>query len=110
MLLAIAIPVGVTFGAVTWAVLRGRGKLTGLVLCALSATFGAFIGGLASQAMSNGSGRTELGVGVAVGALLASLAGAVAFGRRPKRAGGPVDRAGVAIEQPEHGEAPRTVR
>jgi hypothetical protein len=109
MLLAIAIPVGVTFGAVTWALIRGRGKLTGLVLCALFATVGAFIGGLAAQAMSNGSGRTELAIGTGLGALLASLVEAVGFGLRPKHAG-PVDPAGVALEQPEHGEAPRTVR
>jgi hypothetical protein len=109
MLLAIAIPVGVTFGAVTWALIRGRGKLTGLVLCALFATVGAFIGGLAAQAMSNGSGRTEVGIGAALGALLASLVEALGFGPRPKHSG-PVDPAGVALEQPEHGEAPRTAR
>jgi hypothetical protein len=109
MLLAIALPVGVTFGAVTWALIRGRGKLAGLVLCALFAVIGCFIGGLAAQAMSESTGRTELAIGVAAGGLLASLVEALAFGPRPKRASS-ADPSEVALEQPDHGEAPKAAR
>jgi hypothetical protein len=109
MLLAIAVPVGVTFGAVTWALIRGRGKLAGLVLCTLFAVIGSFIGGLAAQAMTVSVDRTGLAIGAVLGALLASLVEALGFGPRPKHATW-VDPAGVALDQPEHGEAPKTVR
>ena len=55
MLLAIAIPIGLTLGAATWALVRGPGGGSGLFLCMLFAIIGSFIGGLAAQALIDSS-------------------------------------------------------
>jgi uncharacterized membrane protein YeaQ/YmgE (transglycosylase-associated protein family) len=109
MLLAIALPVGLTFGVATWALMRGRGRGGGLVLSALFGIIGAFVGGLGGQAMGDGSG-TSIGLGTVVGGLLASVVEGVAFGRSPKGSASVDHRAGVAIEQPDHGEPVKTIR
>jgi hypothetical protein len=110
MLLAIALPVGLTFGVATWALMRGMGRGGGFVLSALFGIIGAFVGGLGGQAMGDGSG-TALGVGTVVGALLASVVESLAFGAGPKSASSVDHRGGVAVEQPEHhGEAVKTIR
>ena len=108
MLLAIALPIGLTFGTVTWALMRGRGKSGGWFLCVLFAIIGSFVGGLAGQAMV-GSTTTALGVGAVAGSLLACVVEALGFGPRPKRTAY-ANQAGVAVEQPDHGEPVKTLK
>lgn len=104
MLIAIAIPVGLTLGSATWALMRGRGRGGGLFLSIVLATIGAFIGGLAAQALVDPPTNTALGVGAALGGLAAVVAEALGFGPRPKRVAW-ADRAGVAVDRPDPGEA-----
>ena len=108
MLLAIALPIGLTFGAVTWALMRGRGRGGGFLLCALFAVIGSFVGGLAGQAMG-GSSNVAIGVGAVLGGVLASVVEAMGFGPRPKRTAY-ANQAGVAVEQPDHGEPVKTLK
>jgi len=75
----------------------------------LFATIGAFIGGLAAQAMIESDSNATLGIGAAVGGLVVAVIEALGFGPRPKRVGY-ADRAGVALTQSEDVEAPKTVR
>jgi hypothetical protein len=76
-------PVGIFFGLVTWAALRGKGGFFGLILFALFGTLGAFLGVLAVDAIGGAVSDRWTGLGVAVGAALASLAGVIGFGSRP---------------------------
>lgn len=109
MILAVALPVGFTFGIASWALMRGRGKGTGFLLSILFGILGAFVGGLGGQAVG-GNTNAAVGVGTVVGALLVSFAGGFAFSGGPKRAAAVGSRAGVAVEQPDHGEPVETVR
>ena len=109
MLLAIAIPIGLTLGAATWALMRGRGRGGGLILHIVFATIGSFVGGLAAQALIEPPTNTAIGVGAAVGGFLAAVVEALGFGPRPKRVAW-ADRAGVAVNQPDTGEAAKTIR
>jgi len=109
MLLAIAIPIGLTLGGATWALVRGRGGGSGLLLCMLFATIGAFIGGLAGQAIVENPTNTAIGVGAAVGGFLVAVVEAVGFGPRPKHVAH-ADRTGVAVAHPDTGEAVKTIR
>jgi hypothetical protein len=107
-LFSLAVPIGVTLGAATWALIRGRGRLVGLLLCAFFGVVGGVVGGLAADAIYAGAPRGAVGVGVLAGALLASLVEAFGFGPRPKRVEW-VDQKGVAVEQPDRGGLPKTV-
>ena len=69
MLLAIVVPIGFTLGAATWALVRGPGGVSGLILYMLFATIGAFIGGLAAQAMIESDSNATLGIGAVRGRL-----------------------------------------
>lgn len=109
MLLAIAIPIGLTLGAATWALMRGRGRGGGLILHIVFATIGSFVGGLAAQALIDSSTGTAIGVGAAVGGFLAAVIEALGFGPRPKRVVW-ADRAGVAATQGDGPEPAKTVR
>jgi uncharacterized membrane protein YeaQ/YmgE (transglycosylase-associated protein family) len=109
MLLAIAIPIGLTLGAATWALMRGRGGGSGLFLHMLFATIGAFIGGLAAQAMSESDTNATIGIGALVGGVLVAVVEGLVFGPRPKRVSY-ADRAGVAVNQSESGQPAKTVR
>src|SRR5262245_22841779 len=95
VLLSLAIPIGMTGGVATWALIRGRGGVGGLLLCAFFAMVGAVAGGLAAEAIYNGGSRMAVGVGVLAGGLLACLVEAFGFGPRPKRVPW-VDQKGVA--------------
>jgi hypothetical protein len=105
MLLAIAIPIGFTLGAATWALVRGPGGFTGLLLYMLFATLGSFIGGLAAQAMVESDTNLSIGIGAAVGGFLVAVVEALGFGPRPKHVAH-VDRTGVG----ETAEPAKTVR
>ena len=107
-LLSLAVPIGATMGAATWALIRGRGGVSGLLLCAFFAVVGAILGGLAADAIYAGAPRAAIGVGVLAGGLLASLVEAVGFGPRPKRTAW-VDQRGVAASQPDDGSVPKTL-
>lgn len=109
MLLAIAIPVGLTLGAATWALMRGRGRGGGLLLSIMFAIIGSFVGGLAAQALIDPPSNTAVAVGAVVGGFLAALAEGLGFGPRPKRVAW-ADRAGVAADQGDHAEPPKTIR
>jgi hypothetical protein len=110
MLLAIAIPIGLTLGGATWALVRGPGGGGGLLLCMVFATIGAFIGGLAGQAIIENSTSTAIGVGAAVGGLLVAVVEAVVFGPRPKHVAHAERTGVVAVTHPDTGEAVKTVR
>ena len=109
MLLAIAIPIGFTLGAATWALVRGPGRGSGLVLYMLFATIGAFIGGLAAQAIVESDTNTAIGIGAAIGGVVVAVVEALGFGPRPKHVAY-ADRTGVAVSQSDHGDAPKTIR
>jgi hypothetical protein len=105
MLLAIAIPIGLTLGAATWALMRGRGKGSGLLLHIVFAIIGSFIGGLAAQAIVHPPTPLAVGIGAVVGGFLAAVIEAVAFGQRPKHVAF-ADRAGLGSSPPPAGGAP----
>ena len=109
MLLAIVVPIGFTLGAATWALVRGPGGISGLILYMLFATIGAFIGGLAAQAMIASDSNATLGIGAAVGGFLVAVVEALGFGPRPKHVAH-ADRAGVAVSQADTGEPAKTIR
>jgi hypothetical protein len=109
MLLAIAIPIGLTLGGATWALVRGRGGGSGLLLHMLFATIGAFIGGLAAQAIVDSDTNTAIGVGAAVGGLLVAVVEALGFGPRPRRVGH-ADRSSLGSNPPDASEAAKPVR
>jgi hypothetical protein len=73
-------PLGIMFGLATWAAVRGRGGLFGLVLFTFFASVAAFAGGLAAEAIAGSASDAITGVGAAVGAAFASLVEAVGFG------------------------------
>ena len=109
VLLSLAIPIGLTLGAATWAVIRGRGGVSGLLLCAFFGMVGAILGGLAADAMYTGSSRAAVAVGTLAGGLLACLVEGLGFGPRPKRVASWVDPKGVAVSQPDDQGAPKTL-
>src|SRR5688572_13780350 len=78
------IPIGVTFGVVTWALIRGRGGLFGLALSVIAGVVNAFLGMLAGQAIAGGGNTVAMGVGATLGALVAAVFEAVGWGPRPK--------------------------
>jgi hypothetical protein len=90
MSLLFSLPLGIMFGMVTWAAVRGRGGLFGLVLFSFFASVAAFVGGLAAEAIAASSpawtytsSDAVTGIGAAVGAAFACLVEVVGFGRRP---------------------------
>jgi hypothetical protein len=108
VILSLAIPIGLTMGVATWALIRGRGRAFGLLLCAFFGIVGAVLGGLAANAIYNGQSRPAVGIGALAGALLACLVEAFGFGPRPKRVAW-VDQKGVATSQTGEGGVPRTL-
>jgi hypothetical protein len=107
-LLSLAVPIGATLGIATWALIRGRGGLSGLLLCAFFATLGAVLGGIAADAVFEGGSHATVVMGALLGAVLVGVVEAVVFGPRPKRVAR-VDTKGVAVSQPEDGGAPKTL-
>jgi hypothetical protein len=83
MLILVCIPIGISVGAATWSLIRGRGGFAGLVLCTLFGVISAFVGALAGQAIVGPSGPA-IAVGSVAGALLAAIVEAVGWGPRPK--------------------------
>ncbi len=108
ILLSLALPIGLTMGVATWALIRGRGRAIGFLLCAFFAMVGAFVGGLAGNAIYHGQSRPAVAVGALAGALLACLVEAFGFGFRPKRVSW-VDQKGVAVSPPREGGVPKTL-
>jgi hypothetical protein len=107
-LISLAIPIGVALGIATWALIRGRGGLPGLLLCAFFSVVGALLGGFAASALFAGGSPATVGGGALVGALVLCAVEAVGFGPRPKRVAR-VDPKGVAVSQPDDGTAPKTL-
>jgi uncharacterized membrane protein YeaQ/YmgE (transglycosylase-associated protein family) len=83
MSILVSLPLGIVFGLVTWAAVRGRGGFFGLLLFALFGSVGAFAGGFAAEAITAASSDTITGMGAVAGAALASLVEAVGFGKQP---------------------------
>jgi len=84
MSFVVSIPLGMVFGVVTWAALRGRGGLAGLILFTFFGSMGSLLGGLAAQAAFGWVSEGVLAVGAVAGATLATLTEVVAFGRAPR--------------------------
>jgi hypothetical protein len=76
-------PLGMVFGLVTWAAMRGRGGLMGLVSFTFFGAVGAAAGAVAAQTFG-GASDDLLTLGAIAGAALASLTEVVAFGRAPR--------------------------
>jgi hypothetical protein len=108
VLFSLAIPIGVTLGLATWAIIRGRGGLVGGLLCAFFGFIGALMGGFAADAIVQGATRAILALGASIGALIACVVEGLIFGPRPKRVAW-VDQKGVATHQPDDGHAPKTL-
>ena len=110
MLLAIAIPIGFTLGAATWALMRGPGGAAGCSCSMLFATIGAFIGGLAAQAMVESDSNAAIGIGAAVGGVAGGGGGGAGVWPSPEaRWLTPTGRASRS-SQPDTGEAAKTIR
>jgi hypothetical protein len=86
MSLLVSLPLGIMFGLGTWAAVRGRGGLFGLILFTFFASVAAFAGGLAAESIAGSASDAVTGVGAAVGAAVACLVEAVGFGKRPLEA------------------------
>jgi hypothetical protein len=82
MSLLVSLPLGIMFGMGTWAAMRGRGGLFGLLLCTFFASVAAFTGGIAAEAIAGSASDAVTGVGAVVGAAVASLVEVVGFGKR----------------------------
>ena len=80
MWVVLSVPLGMAFGTTTWAVLRGRGGVGGLVLFVLLSAVGSSVGALAAEAMGGSQADLVSGVGAALGALLASMTLGLAVG------------------------------
>jgi hypothetical protein len=92
MILLVSLPFGATLGAMTWAALRGRGGLLGLLLSFFFGAIAALVGTLAAQALLASSTNAALGTGAILGALAHLLVGVAALGGRRRahvRAEGP---------------------
>jgi hypothetical protein len=83
MSILVSLPLGLVFGLVTWAAVRGRGGFFGLVLYAFFGSVTAFMGGLAAEAIVSSGSDAVTGLGAVAGAGLASLVEVVGFGKRP---------------------------
>jgi hypothetical protein len=83
-MLLLSAPVGMLFGLVTWAALRGRGGLAGLVLLALFGTLAGFAGGLGGNALAASASDGVITLGTLVGAALVTVVGAVGFGSQTR--------------------------
>ena len=88
MWLIVSAPLGLAFGTVTWALLRGRGGVSGLMLFACLGGLAAFIGSLAAEAVAGYQADALTGVGAAAGAAAANLFLALSVGPQPLTAEG----------------------
>ena len=86
MSLLVSLPLGIMFGIVTWAAVRGRGGLLGLVLFTFFASVAAFVGGFAAEAIAGSVSDAVTAAGALVGAAVASLVEVVGFGISNRRA------------------------
>jgi hypothetical protein len=86
MSLLVSLPLGIMFGLVTWAAVRGRGGLLGLVLFTFFASVAAFVGGFAAEAIAGSWSDAVTAAGAVVGAAVASLVEVVGFGIANRRA------------------------
>ena len=83
MWLVFSAPLGMAFGTTTWALLRGRGGLAGLVLFVLSSTLAGFVGALCAEALGSSQAELVTGMGAAGGAFLADLILVLTLGYGP---------------------------
>jgi hypothetical protein len=80
MWLIVSAPLGLAFGTVTWALLRGRGGLSGLMLFGCLGSLAAFVGSLAAEAVAGYQADSLTGFGAAAGAAAANLFLALSVG------------------------------
>jgi hypothetical protein len=89
MVVLVIIPIGITIGAVTWALIGGRGGFWGFALSVLANLVSAFIGGLGAQALSPQPTNATLVAGAVFGALLCTVIEVIGWGtpwgRGPER-------------------------
>lgn len=96
----VSLPMGITIGAVVWALLH-RGGLGGLVLSVLAGVGGAVIGAYTGQALAaHPEAVGHILVGSLLGSIFAIAVAVVALGRRPFVAR-TVTRRGTAPQSPE---------
>jgi hypothetical protein len=81
-MLLLSAPVGTFVGLITWAALRGRGGLSGLVLFGIFGMLTAFVGALAADAVVRSASEGAIALGATCGAGLASAVGTLGFGGR----------------------------
>jgi hypothetical protein len=84
MSLLLSGPLGMVFGVVTWAALRGRGGLTGLFFFSFFGALGALAGSFGTHAALGNPSDVLLTLGAFAGAALSTLAEVVGFGRSPQ--------------------------
>jgi hypothetical protein len=82
MWLVFSAPLGSMFGVTTWALLRGRGGLSGLALLSSFGSVAAFVGGLAAEAIAGYPSDAVTGLGAAAGAFMAMSLAGLSFGLR----------------------------
>jgi hypothetical protein len=81
MSILFSVPLGLVFGLGTWAALRGRGGLLGLVLFTLFGSLAALTGGFAAEALAGSASDAVIGIGAIAGAGVASVVETVGFGK-----------------------------
>jgi hypothetical protein len=87
MFFLVSVPVGMIFGAATWAFIRGRGRFAGLALVVVVHIISAFVGGLAAQAIVRPASSVAILLGTLCGALAAAVVVAIGWGPRPRVVG-----------------------
>ena len=80
----IAIPIGLTLGALAWAIGRGKGGFRGLLAHLALTVAGAVVGGFGAGAMLGLQNQGAIGIGALVGGLVFMAVETLAF-RRPRR-------------------------
>jgi hypothetical protein len=88
MWLVFSAPLGMAFGSTTWALLRGRGGLSGLAFFVLGCALAAFVGSLAAEALGGSQSELLTAVGAAGGGVAASLVLVLGLGYQPASARG----------------------
>jgi hypothetical protein len=83
MWLVFSAPLGMAFGSTTWALLRGRGGLSGLAGFVLGCAIAAFVGSLAAEALGGSQSELLTGAGAAGGGVAASLVLMLSLGYQP---------------------------
>jgi hypothetical protein len=88
LMLLVVFPIGLTFGAVAWALIQGRGRfaalLTSMTACLVTAMGGAMAGQVLAESSSGGPSSL---VGAAAGGLFGLLLIVTIWGPKPRVVG-----------------------